>query len=100
MKLEIKHIAILKGTKELPKRVLNPARKALGLRIPDCKVTQALLGLLEEPLLSCSVRLPGSSETMTEPDDIFDSFGKHVDLMLDAGYCGNQLTTVVDFHED
>lgn len=91
---------ILKGTKELPKRVLNPTRKTLGLRIPDCKITQALLQLLEEPLLSCSVRLPESEETMTNPDEIFESFKNDVDLMLDAGYRGDQLTSVIDLHEE
>lgn len=87
---------VLQGSKELPKRVLNPTRKDLGLRIPDCKVTQELLKLLGEPLLSCSVRLADQSGVLLSPDDIFEAFGNQIDLMLDAGSCGEQLTTVVD----
>ncbi len=91
---------ILKGNKELPKRVLNPDRKDLGLRIPDCKVTLALLELLGAPLLSCSVRLSDLAGTLSDPDEIFEHFKKQIDLMLDAGSCGDQLTTVIDLCQD
>lgn len=91
---------ILKGTKELPKRVLNSDGKTVGLRIPGCKVTQALLELLGEPLLSCSVRLVDESGALSDPDEIFETFKGQIDLMLDAGCCGEQLTTVIDLCQD
>lgn len=87
---------ILPGSKELPRRVLNPNRKTIGLRVPDCKVTQTLLQVLEEPILSCSVRQTGSSNTLTDADEIYEIFKHDIDLMLDGGGCGNQLTTVID----
>lgn len=91
---------ILRATKEVPRRLLNPKRKTVGLRIPDCKITQALCELLGEPLLSCSVRGSESGRSILEPDAIFELFGSRIDLMLDGGYCGDALTSVIDMHDD
>jgi len=92
---------ILKGSKELPKRVLNVDRKDVGLRIPDCKITLALLELLGAPLLSCSVRLSDQEGSLSDTDEIFEHFKGQIDLMLDGGSCGgDQLTTVIDLCQD
>lgn len=89
---------ILKATLEVPRRLMNPKRKTLGLRVPGNRIALALLEALGEPLLSTSLILPGS-DTMTEAEDIRDSLGKQVDLILDGGTCDAQPTTVIDLTE-
>lgn len=87
---------ILEGTKELPRRVLHPKRKTIGLRVPDHKVALALLSELGEPLLTSTLMLPGDESPLTEGWEIQDRLDDHVDLILDGGYCGTEPTTVVD----
>jgi tRNA threonylcarbamoyl adenosine modification protein (Sua5/YciO/YrdC/YwlC family) len=85
---------ILEGTKELPRRVLHPKRKTIGLRVPDHKVALALLEELGEPLLTSTLMLPGDEEPLTEGWEIQDRLDDHIDLILDGGYCGTEPTTV------
>ena len=87
---------ILEGTKELPRRVLHPKRKTIGLRVPDHKVALALLAALGEPLLTTTLMLPGDEAPLTEGWEIQDRLDGHVDLILDGGHCGTEPTTVVD----
>ena len=87
---------ILEGTKELPRRLLHPKRKTIGLRIPDHPLIQALLHELDEPLLTSTLLLPGEEEPLTDPADIRQHLQKQVDLVIEAGYCGNAVTTVVN----
>lgn len=87
---------ILEGTKELPRRVLHPKRKTIGLRIPEHAVVSALLAELDGPLLSSTLLLPGEEHPMSDPDQIRDRLGKQVDLVIEAGYCGPEATTVID----
>lgn len=87
---------ILEGTKELPRRVLHPKRKTIGLRVPDHPVVRALLEALQEPILSSTLILPGDAEPLCDAEEIVERLGKAVDLILDAGYCGCGLTTVVN----
>ena len=87
---------ILEGTKELPRRVLHPKRKTIGLRIPQHPVVQALLAELDEPVLTSTMILPGEEEPLTEPDEIRSRLEREVDLVIDAGPCGAEMTTVVD----
>ena len=87
---------ILEGTRELPRRVLHPKRKTIGLRIPDHRFVLALLAELDEPLLSSTLILPGEAEPMTDPQEIRDRLEKLVDLVIDAGPCGAGMTTVVN----
>ena len=91
---------ILRATKEVPRRLSHPQRKTIGLRIPDCNVTQGLLECLNEPLMSCSLRGPDNSKPLVDPDEIYEHFHKQIDLMIDGGYCGDDLTSVIDMHED
>ena len=90
---------ILEGTKELPRRVLHPKRKTIGLRVPDHKVALALLAELGEPLLTSTLMLPGDESPLTEGWEIQDRLDDHIDLILDGGYCGTEPTTVVDFSD-
>ncbi len=87
---------ILEGTKELPRRLLHPKRKTIGLRIPAHPVVLALLDELDEPLLTSTLVLPGSLEPLCDPDDIRDQLEKRVDLVIEAGPCGTEMTTVVN----
>ncbi len=87
---------ILEGTKELPRRLLHPKRKTIGLRIPDHPVVSALLAELGEPLLSSTLLLPGDDHPLTDPDDIRERLEKDVDLVIEAGPCRGEATTVID----
>lgn len=87
---------ILEGTKELPRRLLHPKRKTIGLRVPAHRVAMALLEELNEPLLTTTLQLPGDEEPMTEGWEIADRLDAEVDLVLDGGHCGTEPTTVVD----
>jgi tRNA threonylcarbamoyl adenosine modification protein (Sua5/YciO/YrdC/YwlC family) len=87
---------ILEATRELPRRVLHPKRKTIGLRVPDHAVVSALLEELGEPLLSSTLLLPGEDEPLVYAQDIRDHLGKQLDLVIEAGACGLHATTVVD----
>ena len=90
------YVFILEGSKELPRRVLHPKRKTIGLRIPDHPVALALLEELGEPLLTCTLQLPGDEAPLTEGWEIQDRLDGQVDWILDAGHCGTEPTTVID----
>lgn len=87
---------ILEGTKELPRRVLHPKRKTIGLRIPSHPVVLALLQELDEPLLSSTLILPGEAEPLAEPDEICRRLDKVVDVVIDAGPSSAGATTVIN----
>ena len=87
---------ILDATKEVPKRLQHPKRNTIGLRIPDHPVALALLEELGEPLLSCSLIMPGEEMTMHDADEIHDVLGHQVDLVIDGGSVGLDPTTVID----
>lgn len=91
---------ILEGTKELPRRLLHPKRKTIGLRVPEHAVVLALLAELEGPLLTSTLLLPGEELPLTDPEEIRDRVGKQVDLIVDGGFCGYEPTTVVDLQGD
>jgi tRNA threonylcarbamoyl adenosine modification protein (Sua5/YciO/YrdC/YwlC family) len=87
---------ILKATHEVPRRLQNPKRKTIGIRVPDHPVIQALLDELGEPLMSSTLMLPGSELPETDAYVIRDTLQHEVDLVIDGGYCGIEPTTVVD----
>lgn len=91
---------ILRATSEVPRRLLHPKRRTVGLRVPDNRIALALLELLGEPMMSVSLILPGDGEPMTDPYDIRDTLERDLDLVIDGGYCGMELTTVVDMEGD
>ena len=91
---------IFKGTKEVPKRVLNDKRKTIGIRIPDNKIALALLEELAEPLMSSTLLLPGDDFAQSDPEDIREKLEKHVDLVIHGGFLGEKPTSVIDFTED
>ena len=87
---------ILEGTKELPRRVLHPKRKTLGLRVPDHPLVKALLEELNEPLLVSTLILPEEDQPLSDAEDIRERLEKHLDLILDCGSCGTEMTTVIN----
>ncbi|MDA0633711.1 L-threonylcarbamoyladenylate synthase [Nonomuraea sp. MCN248] len=90
---------ILPATKEVPRRLMHPRKKTVGVRIPDHVVTQALLAELGEPLLSSTLLLPDESEPMTQGWEIKETLDHAVDAVIDSGECGATPTTVVDFSQ-
>lgn len=87
---------ILEGTKELPRRLMHPKRKTIGLRVPDHPVALALLAELNEPLLTTTLHMPGDEAPLTEGWEIQDRLEDQIELILDAGHCGTEPTTIID----
>jgi tRNA threonylcarbamoyl adenosine modification protein (Sua5/YciO/YrdC/YwlC family) len=87
---------ILEGTKELPRRLLHPKRKTIGLRVPNHPLALALLEELDEPLLTSTLILPGSGTPLADVDEIRQHLEKRLDLVIDAGHCGMEMTTVIN----
>ncbi|WP_300454455.1 L-threonylcarbamoyladenylate synthase [Accumulibacter sp.] len=87
---------ILEGTKELPRRVLHPKRKTIGLRVPALGVTLALLQQLGEPLLTSTLIVAGDDAPLTEAWEIQDRLDNQLELILDGGRCGVEPTSVID----
>lgn len=87
---------ILSATAEVPRRLMHPKRKTIGLRIPDNRVAQALLQELGEPIMSTSLILPGDENPLSEVYEIQERMGNLVDLIIESEACGLTATTVVD----
>ena len=90
---------ILKATPEVPRRLMHPKRRSIGLRVPDHPVAQALLTELAEPLMSTSLILPDTAEQLLEPYEIRQKIGKQVDLIIASGICGPEPTTMINLIE-
>jgi tRNA threonylcarbamoyl adenosine modification protein (Sua5/YciO/YrdC/YwlC family) len=87
---------ILEGTRELPRRLLHPKRKTIGLRVPNHPIALALLQELDEPLLTSTLILPGLEAPLADADEIRERLEKLLDLVIDAGSCGSEMTTVIN----
>ncbi|TDW90360.1 MULTISPECIES: L-threonylcarbamoyladenylate synthase [Kribbella] len=90
---------ILPATKEVPRRLLHPKKKTVGVRIPDHVVTQALVAELGEPLVSSTLLLPGQEEPMTQGWEIKEELDNQIDAVIE-GEAGTDPTTVIDFSDD
>jgi tRNA threonylcarbamoyl adenosine modification protein (Sua5/YciO/YrdC/YwlC family) len=90
---------IQQATHQVPRRLQHAKRKSIGIRVPDHPVTQGLLMTLSEPIMSVTMLLPGDEFPLSDPYEIRDILGNQVDLVIDGGYCGFELTTVVDLIE-
>jgi tRNA threonylcarbamoyl adenosine modification protein (Sua5/YciO/YrdC/YwlC family) len=87
---------ILSATSEVPRRLLHPKRRQIGIRIPDNRIALALLAELSQPLMSTTLQLPGEELPMTDPYEIRDLLEHQLDLVIDGGFCGMEPTSVVD----
>ena len=91
---------IHEATKQVPRRLLHPRRKAIGIRVPDNVICRALLAELDQPILSTTLVLPGDDRPLTDPEEMRERLDKLVDLVIDGGFCGLEPTTVVDMIAD
>ncbi len=91
---------ILQATREVPRRMQHPKRSTIGLRIPDHPVVLALLEELDEPLLSSTLILPGDELPLNDAEEIRERLEHQVELVMDAGSCGIDMTTVIDLTTD
>jgi tRNA threonylcarbamoyl adenosine modification protein (Sua5/YciO/YrdC/YwlC family) len=91
---------ILKATSEVPRRLMHPKRKTVGLRVPENAIALALLEDLGEPLMSVTLIMPGDEYPLIDPYDIRETLERQVDLVIDGGYCGMEATTVVDLADE
>ncbi|MCV2361379.1 threonylcarbamoyl-AMP synthase [Paucibacter sp. TC2R-5] len=87
---------ILEATKEVPRRLSHPSRRTIGLRVPEHRVTQELLALLGQPLLATTLIAPGETEPMNDAREISDRFDRLLQVIVDAGACPLEPTTVID----
>ena len=91
---------ILKATEEVPRRLLHPKRRTIGLRVPENRIALDLLEALGEPLMSVTLMLPGDELPMTDPELIRERLEREVDLVIDGGICGHEPTSVIDLADD
>jgi tRNA threonylcarbamoyl adenosine modification protein (Sua5/YciO/YrdC/YwlC family) len=87
---------ILPATRETPRRLQNPKRRTIGIRVPDHAVPRAIVAELAEPMMSSTVLLPDDEAPITEATEIFARLKGQVDLVIDGGHCGVEPTSVVD----
>ena len=91
---------ILKGSREVPRRLMHPKRRTIGIRVPECNIVQALLEELNVPLMSTTLQLPGDEEPMLDPYDIRQTLESQLDLVIDGGFRGMEPTTVISLLEE
>jgi tRNA threonylcarbamoyl adenosine modification protein (Sua5/YciO/YrdC/YwlC family) len=91
---------LLEATKEVPRRLSHPSWRTIGLRVPDHRVTQALLEGLGQPLLGTTLIPPGETDPLNEAHEIRERFERQIQAVVDAGACPMQPTTVIDMTED
>jgi len=91
---------ILNATTEVPRRLLHPKRRTIGLRIPQNNIALQLMEALGEPIMSTSLIMPGEELPLIDPYEIRDLLQHEVDLVIDGGYCGMEATTVINLVDD
>ncbi len=87
---------LLKASREVPRRLVHPKRRTIGIRVPQHAIAQGLLDALGEPMMSTSLILPGAIEALSDPQEFRHQLESQVDLIIDGGSCGLTATTVVD----
>lgn len=90
---------ILPATKEVPRRVMNESRRTIGIRVPDNAILNAIVEELNEPIMSCTLILPGEEEAESDPVDINNKIGSIVDVIVDGGVLSQDFTTVIRFED-
>lgn len=87
---------ILSATREVPRRLQNPKRKSIGIRVPEHPITQALLEELGEPIMSSTLWLPGDNRPLVDGEEIRERLPHELDAIIDGGNCGIEATTVLE----
>jgi len=91
---------ILRATRSLPRRLVHPKRKTIGVRVPAHAVAQALLAELDEPMLSSTLILPGDEQPLSEANEIRERLERELELVIDSGSCGTAPSTLIDLTGD
>jgi tRNA threonylcarbamoyl adenosine modification protein (Sua5/YciO/YrdC/YwlC family) len=91
---------ILPASRETPKRLQNPKRRTIGIRVPDHPVPLQILEVLGEPIMSSTLLMPGDELPMTDAREIQERLARQVDAVIDGGNCGLEPTTVIDMAGD
>lgn len=91
---------ILEATREVPRLLMHPKKRTIGIRVPDHAITMALLAEMNEPLMSTSMIMPGDDLPLADPYEIRQMLEHDLDLVIDGGYCGFEATTVLDLSTD
>lgn len=87
---------ILPATRDVPRRLADPKKRSIGVRIPASPLCERLIAELGEPLMSSTLQLPGATAPLTDPDEICETMGNQVDMVLLSGVGGVRCSTVVD----
>ncbi|MGD8418621.1 MAG: L-threonylcarbamoyladenylate synthase, partial [Pseudomonadales bacterium] len=87
---------LLPATREVPRRLVHPKKRTIGLRVPDHPIARGLLDALGEPMMTTTMNLPGEDLPLSDPEEIRERLEHSVDLVIDGGICGVEPTTVVD----
>lgn len=91
---------ILPASREVPRRLQDPKRRTIGLRVPDQPIVRMLLDVLGEPLMSVTLIIPGDDLPLTDPEDIREALRDQVDVLVDGGNCGYEPTSIIDLTGD
>jgi tRNA threonylcarbamoyl adenosine modification protein (Sua5/YciO/YrdC/YwlC family) len=91
---------VLRATHEVPRKLVHPKRKTIGMRVPDHPIVQALMAELGQPLISSTLILPGDDAPMTDATEIRQRLEHEIDLVIDGGNCGLEPTTVLNLADD
>ena len=91
---------VLKASSEVPRRLMHPKRKTIGIRVPQSPIVRAMLDSLQEPMMSVTLMMPEDEYPMTDAYEINQHLGSQVDIVIDGGFCGMEPTTVVDMTEN
>lgn len=87
---------ILRATSEVPRILMHPKRRHIGLRVMDVPIVNALLEELNQPIMSTTLILPGNEFPETDAEEIEEKIGNYLHLVIDGGHCGVEPTTVID----
>ena len=92
---------ILQASREVPKRLVHPKKKLIGLRVPDHPIVQGLLEIFGEPMVTATLRLEEADENLGDIEEIVETLGNHrdIDVILDGGPCGIETSTIVDLSD-
>lgn len=91
---------VLNATRDVPKRLMHPKKKTIGIRIPENPIAQDLLAALGEPLMSVTLIMPGDELPLIDAWDIRETLEHHVDLVIDGGFCGMETTSIIDLSNE
>jgi tRNA threonylcarbamoyl adenosine modification protein (Sua5/YciO/YrdC/YwlC family) len=87
---------LLKATSEVPRRLMNPKRKTIGVRVPDNNIVHSLLEALGQPIMSSTLIPAGCQDAMDDAEEIRRKYEHEVDLVIDGGFCGTEPSTVIN----